>query len=157
MDILHNHTVDIFAVMTSDCDFTPLAMRLRAAGKTIIGFGLEKTPQSFSKSCSEFIFLDQEAHLPQLNQSSIQQKPSKKNPKCDTRLMNLLRQQCVIHGDKKGWTPLSPVGSAISQEPHLDYKKFGFKTLSLLIKSIDTFETRQINNTQLHYRIKPIS
>ena len=34
MDILHTENVDAFCIVSSDCDFTPLAMRVKQAGKT---------------------------------------------------------------------------------------------------------------------------
>ena len=44
MDILYFNQVDIFCLVSSDSDFTRLAMRLREAGKEVIGMGMKKTP-----------------------------------------------------------------------------------------------------------------
>ncbi|MDO4183198.1 MAG: NYN domain-containing protein [Coriobacteriia bacterium] len=49
---------DGFAIMSSDSDFTPLAIRLREKGKYVIGIGESKTPQSFVKACDEFIRIE---------------------------------------------------------------------------------------------------
>ena len=58
MDILYTGNVDGFCIVSSDCDFTKLAMRLREAGKTVIGMGVAQTPSSFVKACSKFKHLD---------------------------------------------------------------------------------------------------
>lgn len=58
MDILYTNNVDGFIIVSSDSDFTRLAMRLREAGKTVIGMGESKTPSPFVKSCEKFKLLD---------------------------------------------------------------------------------------------------
>ena len=44
--------------MTSDSDFTKLAMRLREAQMYVIGMGESKTPLALTKACNKFIRLD---------------------------------------------------------------------------------------------------
>ena len=58
MDLLFLNKVDVFCLVSSDCDFTPLAMRIKASGKQVIGFGEHKTPKSLVAACSKFLFLD---------------------------------------------------------------------------------------------------
>ncbi len=58
MDILYGDNVDGFVIVSSDSDFTRLAMRLREAGKIVIGMGESKTPKAFVRSCEEFKYLD---------------------------------------------------------------------------------------------------
>lgn len=59
MEILYKEDVDIFAIVSSDSDFTPLAMKLRAKAKYVIGFGEKKTPKPFISSCNEFFPIDE--------------------------------------------------------------------------------------------------
>jgi len=59
MDVLFNKPVDVFCLVSSDCDFTPLVMRLRAEGKQVVGFGERKTPEPFVNACSRFLYVDQ--------------------------------------------------------------------------------------------------
>ncbi len=58
MDILYADSVQGFCIVSSDGDFNKLATRLREAGKSVIGMGEKKTPESFRVSCERFIFLD---------------------------------------------------------------------------------------------------
>ena len=58
MDILYSDQVSGFIIVSSDSDFTRLAMRLREACMTVIGMGESKTPTAFVKACEEFKLLD---------------------------------------------------------------------------------------------------
>lgn len=58
MDLLYTGRFDAFALMSSDSDFTPLAMRLRAANMQVYGFGKGNTPTAFKASCSTFFLVD---------------------------------------------------------------------------------------------------
>jgi uncharacterized LabA/DUF88 family protein len=59
MDILYTGEVDGFVLVTSDSDFTRLAIRLREAGKLVVGIGELKTPRAFTISCHHFCYLNQ--------------------------------------------------------------------------------------------------
>ena len=58
MDILYSGTVDGFAIVSSDSDFTRLVARLRESGMAVIGMGEQKTPQPFISACNQFKYLD---------------------------------------------------------------------------------------------------
>ena len=47
MDILYTGNVDGFCIVSSDGDFTRLAIRLKESGMDVIGMGESKTPRSF--------------------------------------------------------------------------------------------------------------
>ena len=65
MDLLYTGRFDAFALMSSDSDFTPLAMRLRAANMQVYGFGKANTPNAFKAACSTFFLVDaSEDHPP---------------------------------------------------------------------------------------------
>ncbi len=58
MDLLYTQKLSAFGIASSDSDFTPLAMRLRANGLKVFGFGEEKTPPPFVNACTKFLFLE---------------------------------------------------------------------------------------------------
>ena len=58
MDILYTGNVDGFCIVSSDGDFTRLAIRLRESGMAVVGMGEEKTPRSFRTACSQFTVLE---------------------------------------------------------------------------------------------------
>src|SRR5688500_16348948 len=58
MDLLHGGQAHVFCLVSSDSDYTRLAMRLRESGKTVVGMGRAQTPKSLIKACDRFIALD---------------------------------------------------------------------------------------------------
>jgi uncharacterized LabA/DUF88 family protein len=44
--------------VSSDADFTPLVMHLKAKGALVFGFGAKKTPLPFVNACSRFLYLE---------------------------------------------------------------------------------------------------
>ena len=73
MDLLHNNMYDALVLVSSDSDFTPLAIRLRESGLYIIGAGVTTTPESFKNACDDFILID---YL-----SKADEKPARKTKK----------------------------------------------------------------------------
>ena len=58
MDLLHEGQIDGFCIVSSDSDFTPLAIRIRRAGLRVYGFGAQHTPTAFVQACSRFIYVE---------------------------------------------------------------------------------------------------
>jgi uncharacterized LabA/DUF88 family protein len=58
MDILYTEKTDGFVIVSSDSDFTRLAIRLREAGQRVIGIGERKTPQAFITACDKFTYIE---------------------------------------------------------------------------------------------------
>lgn len=58
MDLLYTAPLDGFCIVSSDSDFTRLAIRFRESGKLVYGFGEKKTPESLRAACNQFIFVE---------------------------------------------------------------------------------------------------
>ena len=58
MDILYKNKVQGFCLVTSDSDFTRLAMRLREENMFVLGMGESKTPLALARACNKFIHLN---------------------------------------------------------------------------------------------------
>ena len=58
MDMLHTGMYDAAVLVSSDSDFTPLAVRLKESGMYVIGVGEKKTPEAFCNACDDFIYLE---------------------------------------------------------------------------------------------------
>lgn len=146
LDILYTKNVSTFCIVSSDCDFTPLARRLREDGRKVIGFGGQNTPDPFVKSCSQFLYLDED----QKQKAEREQKADPKKLKSDTALMNRLRaavDAAVI--DETGWALLAEVGSHLSNQGPFDPRNFGFAKLSGLFAAIDLFEMKEAHQGQM--------
>jgi uncharacterized LabA/DUF88 family protein len=58
MDLLYTDEPEAFGIVSSDADFTPLVMHLKAKGAQVFGFGAKKTPAPFVNACSRFLYLE---------------------------------------------------------------------------------------------------
>lgn len=58
MDLLYTNRFDGFCIVSSDSDFTALAIRLKEEGVAVYGFGKEQTPEAFRNACSQFIYVE---------------------------------------------------------------------------------------------------
>ena len=58
MDLLYSAPLDGFCIISSDSDFTRLAIRFRESGKLVYGFGELKTPESLRAACNQFIYIE---------------------------------------------------------------------------------------------------
>jgi uncharacterized protein (TIGR00288 family) len=155
MDILYTRDVQTFCLVSSDCDFTPLIMRLREDGKQVIGFGNKNTPEPFISSCTKFLYLEdegsQQAH-DQKKQESLEQL------KQNTKLMNILNSAIKSAEDEEGWARLGPVGSFISNQGPFDHRTYGFKKLSDLFAALDVFDVRKKHiGNQLVIEVKRVA
>ena len=106
----------------SDCDFTPLLLRLRADGKRVIGFGGKRAPEPFVNSCTHFLYLDEK---PSKEAPTSRTKASGKELKGDTKLMNALRSAVESQADEEGWAHLGPVGQHLSYQGSFQPKNYG--------------------------------
>lgn len=136
IDILYTRQVDTFCIVSSDCDFTPLATRIRSEGKFMIGFGASKTPSAFANACSTFLYLDEEKV-----QGESKSKPN--SLKQDTKLLSLIRNAIDACADDDGWANLSRVGAHISNQASFDSRNYGYGKLSDLIDAVGLFELRR--------------
>ena len=87
MDILYEGKTDGFCIVSSDSDFTRLAIRLREAGMKVIGMGEQKTPVAFRVACDKFIYIEVIRSASQTKQkdSSAKQEKTKTAARKTTR------------------------------------------------------------------------
>lgn len=145
MDMLYSEKTDIFCIVSSDSDFTPLAMRIKTEGKPVIGFGRHSTPKALVAACNKFLFLDDEQAVPN-NSAMPSNKKTGNQLKCDTSLMNLLRNAVADCCDEEGWASLNRVGQIVSNQSSFDSKNYGYAKLGDLVRAIDIFETKLSEN-----------
>ena len=147
MDILYSEKVDGFCIVSSDSDFTRLAIRLREAGMKVYGFGEKKTPQPFITACDKFIYI--EILKPEVVKPTEPSAEPKTTPKVeitplnkiDKALINLIKESVENLADESGWTFLGDLGNFIlKKKTDFDPRNYGFPKLLPLIKNIGKFE-----------------
>ena len=156
MDMLYSGKIDVFCIVSSDSDFTPLAMRVKTEGKQVIGFGRHSTSKALVAACNKFLFLDDKQHvITELNVNVASSRRNGNQLKMDTALMNLLRNAVADCCDENGWASLNRVGQVVSNQSSFDSKNYGYAKLGDLIRAIDIFETQLAENrSQLLVRNK---
>jgi len=58
MDLLHSGIYDGFCLISSDSDFTSLALRIRKNHVKVFGFGKRNTVSAFSQACDTFFYVE---------------------------------------------------------------------------------------------------
>ncbi len=144
MDLLHSGTVEGFCIVSSDSDYTRLAIRIREAGMFVMGIGRSTTPEPFVAACEVFIQTDSLAGGDKSKQSktatnkadTAKPKAANNNPSEDGWVETVA--QAIANTKKRpdGWATLVAVGTQIKQiDPNFNCKDYGYKQLGLLIKS----------------------
>jgi len=158
MDLLHAGTADGFAIVSSDADFTPLVMRLRQSGATVLGFGQEKTPDAFTNACSQFLYIDR-VEAPDDDEDEDPRLPARRMPRNElrqnARLVQMLRTAVDAASDDDGWANLGAVGNQIANQSSFQPRNFGYAKWIGLIEEIDLFEVERSNNNAVTIRRKP--
>lgn len=146
MDMLHTAQLHGFILVSSDSDFTPLAMRLREGGKIIIGIGEEKTPTPFKSACNQFIHIENIIHNvteeEKENTPAKELKAERKKPAVDRKTMTLLKATIKdLADDETGWVTLASAGNTIlKKKPDFDPRTYGHSKLLQFFRSLEEFE-----------------
>lgn len=139
MDLLHSGSVDGFAIVSSDADFTPLVMRLRRSGAEVIGFGQAKTPEPFVNACTVFFRVESLGDEESEDTPQTQRMPGT-DLRQDTKLVSLLRSAVDNMADDSGWAALGSVGQQIRNQSSFEPRNYGYARLIALIEEIGLFE-----------------
>jgi uncharacterized LabA/DUF88 family protein len=145
MDLLYSDKVDGFCIVSSDSDFTRLAIRLRESGMKVIGIGEKKTPNSFIVACDRFIYIEVldgaiKKKLPKRSNGTKKpiEKPVEKTlNKIDLHTIELIETTIEDICDDDGWAFLGDVGNLIvKKKPEFDPRNYGFSKLTPMLKSL---------------------
>ncbi len=147
MDILHSDKVDGFCLVSSDSDFTRLAVRLRESSMLVIGIGEKKTPKPFIVACDKFIYIEiignSEAETSDTQQDSASSNQSKSDKDSNIepinkKLIQLLKTTVQDLADDDGWAFLGDMGNLIiKKRPDFDPRNYGYPKLTPMIKSLN--------------------
>ncbi len=144
MDILYSQGVDGFVLVTSDSDFTRLALRLREAGMQVYGVGEKKTPAPFIAACDKFIYVEvirgAEAK-PGEKEKELHAAGTAKRKAIPQKVVRLIASTIQDVSDEDGWAFMGELGNILPRkQPDFDPRNYGFEKLTALVKSIDRFE-----------------
>ncbi len=158
MELLYTQKLDAFCIASSDADFTPLVMQLRANGHDVYGFGERKTPDPFVNACTTFLYLDRlgeedtpvgktEAAPPPASPSATRparadagEAKSAKPLSQDAKLVEVLRGAVQATAGEDGWAPLGAAGNAVKRQAPIDPRNYGARNFSRLFEAVGLFD-----------------
>jgi uncharacterized protein (TIGR00288 family) len=143
MDLLHAGSMDAFAIVSSDADFTPLVMRILTDGVKVYGFGEKKTPEPFVNACSQFTYVEGLGQQSVKADEPILRAADPKKLRGDTRLVQMLRNAVDAVNDDDGWANLGQVRNQIGNQASFDPRNYGYRKLSDLIEATELFEVKR--------------
>lgn len=167
MDLLYTAPLDGFCIVSSDSDFTRLAIRFRESGKLVYGFGEQKTPESLRAACNQFIYIeilsqnkladttgaksdtsaiDTETKLINSQTEETAQlapviRKTSKQLAGDTKLVSLIRSAIESLSDEDGFANTGEIKKHIVKNySAFDSRNYGYSKFSDLIETIGLFE-----------------
>ncbi len=168
MELLYTQDLDAFCIASSDADFTPLIMQLKANGHEVYGFGERKTPSPFVNACSTFLYLDSlDDAGPAVSEGKTEPKapapakakgkgrgkakaeaetvtvPPEAPPKPlaqDATLVTILRGAVEASAHEDGWAAMSAAGSAAKRQAPIDPRNYGVKNFPGLFEATGLFD-----------------
>jgi uncharacterized LabA/DUF88 family protein len=158
LDLLYTDKPDAFGIVSSDSDFTPLVMHLRAKGAAVYGFGARKTPEPFVNACSRFLFLDdlraaESDDTPDAERATPLRWSTAELQK-DKKLVELLRNAVYSAEDDEGWSRVQAVRQQIGNQASFDHRNYGYSTLTKLLAATDLFELADEGTSNVSVREK---
>ncbi|HET8602176.1 MAG TPA: NYN domain-containing protein [Segeticoccus sp.] len=183
MDLLYAGDVDIFCLVSSDSDFTRLAMRLRESGKAVYGIGAVKTPLAFQNACDRFTFIevllgkpvrrvdgspvavDEQAERPDTTQAEATgetpEGAGEEEVSADSvpDIKDVIVPAIEATSSDNGWAILSAVGSYIvNNNPSFDSRNYGYPRLGQLVRDLKFVTVKEIADdngmSQIWVRLK---
>jgi uncharacterized protein (TIGR00288 family) len=153
MDILYTRKVETFVLISSDSDYTKLAIRLREEGKFVIGIGQKHTPTPFVNACNEFKYVENiaKAHEDRYytpNQAQHTQAKSNVEDdelkdvtdqdidpgKVDRYLISILLEAYDMVDQESEWVDLRKLANNLKKlYPAFDHRTYGYSKLSKLV------------------------
>ena len=170
MDILYSGNCDGFVLVSSDSDFTRLAIRLREAGMKVYGMGEKKTPKPFIVACDKFVYIEviraaaqqaarqeQEAAVQKAKKPTAKCAPAPASSPVPEDMVELIAESLDTLGEEDGYVQMGKLGNLlVKKQPDFDPRNYGFSKLSKMIKALDRFEIQvRPEDTDIYVRIRP--
>jgi hypothetical protein len=152
MDLLYSGNVDAFALVSSDSDFTSLAIRLRGSGRTVYGLGLHKTPLALRQAVDRFIYLED---LHDGAGEVAAEEAEESEPRRIPDLRRLLERAVNGTANDDGWASLSSVANHITRvEPSFSVKDYGASKLVDLVRAQNYLDVEQPESGAVRVRLR---
>ena len=150
MDILYKNKIQGFCLVTSDSDFTRLAMRLREENMFVLGMGESKTPLALTRACNRFIHLNLVAEQ---NKAAVADLDVIGGEEQNVTPISEVRQAIltVINENGGKQVDLARVGNRLNDKfSDFDARNYGYSKLSTMVAE-EIPELRVFKKNNLYY------
>ncbi|MCM1192210.1 MAG: NYN domain-containing protein [Butyrivibrio sp.] len=147
MDILFKNKVQGFCLVTSDSDFTRLAMRLREESMFVLGMGESKTPPALTRACNRFIHLNLVAEQNKALEGSDNMEGSEEQ---NVTSVTEVRQAilALINENDGKQIDLAQIGNRLNDRfSDFDVRNYGYTKLSTMVtQELPDLSVKKVNN-----------
>ena len=178
MDLLYTDRIDGFAIVSSDSDFTALAIRIKEQGATVYGFGKKQTPEAFRNACSHFTYVEnltgyeapaqppivqvkEEPSTIKKEIANTSNKDASQTKSQNSSNLPLDKIKQVFDAHDTEWISVASLGSQWKLlQVDFDPRTYGFKKLGDLVKSytkvfdVEERPTSTSDHKNLYVRLK---
>lgn len=141
IELLYTNLYDAFVIVSSDSDYTPLAIKLREAGVYFMGVGEQKTPVAFRNACDEFLFLENCSSSVEGNDAQdAVSSPQKEKAEVSISPNNEKEESTKQLKEDVQKTDSTPIASSAPAEENSEKKNDLNEIHALLEKAYDTFQ-----------------
>lgn len=160
MDLLYSGVYDGFCILSSDSDFTPLAMRIRESGMAVYGFGKKTTPEAFRQACNRFFYIE---NLLDTKDNDVENDTPKTSAVTRQPIEGTLRQLLFkavkdTTDDNTGWAFVGEIGNYLTQtQPDFDPRTYGYAKLSNMLKELGSLQFKYDDANRMYCRKIPYS
>ncbi len=159
MDILHDGIVKGFVIVSSDSDYTSLAIKIREHGLFVIGIGRKETHDSFRRACDVFVSTE---NLGKEQDDSDEGAKEKDRPRGQRKqrpvrdALELLNRAFDSAVNDDGRALNGDIGAALRRlDPGFDTRTYGKPSLLNLIEELDdVFEVERFDRGAIYVQRK---
>lgn len=151
MEALFTKQIDVFCLVSSDSDFTPLCTKLQEYGKTVIGMGGKNASKSLINACHEFHYLTKNDIPPPpvfVKPVDAHHQKHRPNPNNDQRLIKAIMQMINEYGNDGKLTTAKLGQTLRAQHPNFNPNFYGYDKIGELLRVMKDFDIENVGSTQ---------
>lgn len=156
-DMIRFPHVTTLVIIGADSDFLPVSQKVKAAGRTLVGVGIEAaTNKHWAHSCHEFRFYERLVAGDEV-QPEEEADESDSSPPARPEAIDLIRRAIVRLAANKGepWVLKAAIRPMVMRlDPTFDEKSYGCATFSALMKKYDSVLEVRKGQYDQEYRIR---
>ncbi len=139
MELLFSKQIDVFCLLSSDSDFTPLCLKIKEHGKKVVGMGNQNASKALVNACHEFKFFVKHTAPPAVVKPAYVAPVPKyaADPNHDKALIETIKNLIKTKG-VNGRLNIAVLGVEVSKN-RLDISRYKGEKLADILKTLKAF------------------